>query len=116
MAPEGVVFRTEPGTTGEVVFADFDIPDAVFMYLTKFGARSTTKEILQYARTEYPQASRVVVEGRFPTKDVYGNTENSVVLNVFYTRDTLDKINFAGIDNDQIWTVRDGGTIHPELQ
>ena len=38
------------------------------------------------------------------------------MLNVFYTRETLDKINFAGIDNDKIWDIRDGGMVHPDLQ
>lgn len=56
------------------------------------------------------------MQGRFPTKDAYGNSENSIVLNVFYTRATLDKINFDGIDNDTIWAIRDGGFVHPELQ
>jgi hypothetical protein len=114
--PERVAFSTEPGTDGEVVSAQFDIGDAIFMSFTKILARQRTKEILQYAQMEYPQASRVVVQGRFPTKDAYGNSENSVVLNVFYTRATLDKINFDGIDNDKIWAIRDGGFVHPELQ
>ena len=116
VAPEGVRFQTQQGPLGEVVVADFDIGDAMFMYLTRFGARSKTKDILLWVKNKYPQASSVEVQGRFPTKDAYGNSQNSIVLDVFYTRATLDKINFEGIDNDKIWAVRDGGTIHPELQ
>lgn len=115
VAPEGVAFHTEPGSSGEVVFAEFDITDALFMGLTKSVARTMTKNILQYADNKYPAASQVVVQGRFPTKDAYGNSENSIVLNVFYTRATLDKINWAGMYGDGIWEIRDGGFIHPEL-
>ncbi|MDZ7883408.1 MAG: hypothetical protein U5N53_11085, partial [Mycobacterium sp.] len=59
---------TEAGSDGEVVFAQFDIADALFMGLTKSVARTNTKNILQYADNAYPAASRVVVQGRFPTK------------------------------------------------
>ncbi len=114
--PDGVQIRTEQGAGGEAVIAEFDIGDAIFMSLTKIGARGKTKEILEYVKNKYPQASTVEVQGRFPTKDAYGNSQKSVVLDVLYTRDTIDKINFAGIDNDKIWAVRDSGTIHPELQ
>lgn len=82
----------------------------------RFGAQSETKQALQWALREYPNATQVVVQGRFPTKDAYGNEENSVVLNVGYDRSTLDKINFANIDNDKIWAVRDTGFVHPDLQ
>lgn len=110
--PEGVTFRQE----GTVTFAEFQIGDALFMGLTRFGAQSETKQALQWALREYPNATQVVVQGRFPTKDAYGNEENSVVLNVGYDRSTLDKINFANIDNDKIWAVRDTGFVHPDLQ
>ncbi|MDZ7883409.1 MAG: hypothetical protein U5N53_11090 [Mycobacterium sp.] len=35
------------------------------------------------------------------------------MLNVFYTRATLDKINWAGMYGDGIWEIRDGGFIPP---
>lgn len=111
VAPEGVVFTD----SGGAVTATFDIRDAVFMRLTRFGAQSTTKEALEYALQEYPGLSQVRVIGRFPTQDAYGNDSVSDVLDVSYSRSTIDKINFDGIPNDNIWNIRDGGTVHPEL-
>lgn len=117
VAPTGVNFHTEPGSDGEVVFAKFKIADAVFMGLTKFGARRTTIDALEYAQAVYPTATKVFVQGTFATKDAYGNSDpNTVVLNVGYTKATLDKINFAGVDTDQIWDLRDSGMVHPDLQ
>lgn len=110
--PDGVRFHSE----GDVVFADFDISDNFTSGLRKIGAQSKTLEILEYAQQEYPAASKVWVQGSFPTKDQYGNTSDSVVLNVGYDRATLDKINFDGMSYTQVWDIRDGGMVHPDLQ
>lgn len=114
--PSGVTFSTESGMSKTSVYADFDITDALFMTLTKSVARTTTRDILRYASTRYPQADQVVVRGRFPTEDAYGNGGNTIVLNVIYTRSTLDRINWDGINSDGIWNIRDGGFVHRELQ
>ena len=113
--PEGVNFTTQPGSNGEIVTAQFQIADALFMSFTKTLARSTSKEILRYARAEWPQAGAVVVQGRFQTTDPYGNAGNSVVLNVTYLRDVMERINFDGVIQD-IWAIRSSGFVHPELQ
>ena len=42
-------------------------------------------------------------------------TKNSVVLNVTYLREVLDRINFDGVIED-IWAIRSSGFVHPELQ
>lgn len=65
-----VTFSTAPGTDGEVVFAQFDIGDAIFMSFTKMLARQTTKEILEYAQTECKPAGSSCRAGsrrRMPT-------------------------------------------------
>jgi hypothetical protein len=99
------------------VLARFDIADAPYTFgLPKWRARDTTKEILAYARAKYTQASKVVVKGRLFSKVAYGNLAANTVLDVFYERATLDTINFEGIDNNNIWAIRDGGQVHPELQ
>ncbi|MBE5410221.1 Protein of uncharacterised function (DUF2510) [Mycobacteroides abscessus subsp. abscessus] len=114
--PEGVSFRTESGSSGEVVFGSFRISDAVFMGLTRRGAQNKTIEALKYAHSEYPNATKVFIQGTFPTKDAYGNSnQDTIVLNVGYEKVTLDRINFNGVDTGKIWDIRDSGTVHPEL-
>ncbi|WP_396902674.1 DUF2510 domain-containing protein [Mycolicibacterium sp.] len=114
--PDGVNFHTEPGSQGEVLFAEFDIHDNLTKGFIRRGAQSETVDILKYANEAYPNVSKVFVQGKFPMKDAYGNTSNSMILNAGYDRATLDKINFDGIDSSKIWEIRDGGMVHPDLQ
>lgn len=117
VAPEGVKFHVEPGSNGDVVFAEFAVHDNLTNGFIKRGAQMETVDILKYARDQYPAASQVVVQGTFQTKDTYGNLHpGTVVLNVRYNQETLQKINFDGISTGDIWDIRDGGTIHPDLQ
>ncbi|MFD7247930.1 hypothetical protein ACFV6Y_39035 [Streptomyces massasporeus] len=114
--PDGVNFHTEPGSQGEVLFAQFDISDNLTKGFIRRGAQYKTVEILKYADQAYPNVSKVFVQGSFPTTDAYGNTSNGMILNAGYDRSTLDKINFDGIDSGKIWEIRDGGMVHPDLQ
>lgn len=99
-----------------MVTARFAIHDNFTEGMIKDGARFATIDILKYAKATYPDASEVNVQGTFPMKDQYGNTSTEVVVNVTYLRSTLDKINFAGVDKDQIWEIRDSGFIAPAFQ
>lgn len=114
--PDGVDFHTEPGTSGEVLFAQFDISDNLTKGFIRRGAQYKTVEILKYADAVYPGVSKVFVQGSFPTTDAYGNTKTGIILNAGYDRATLDKINFDGIDSGKIWEIRDSGMVHPDLQ
>jgi hypothetical protein len=40
---------------------------------------------------------------------------STLVLNVTYECDVLDKINFDGVIDDT-WAIRSSGFVHPELQ
>ncbi|WP_229479291.1 hypothetical protein [Mycolicibacterium mageritense] len=113
---EHVNVHVEPGTAGDVVFAEFNIHDGFTKGMIASNAQRDTVDILKWAHEAYPQASKVVVQGRFPMKDAYGNTANDIILNVSYDAVTLGKINYDDIDTDRIWDIRDGGTVHPELQ
>lgn len=48
------------------------------------GAQLDTIEILEYTDKTYPNAEQVTIHAMFPTEDAYGNTSNSIVLNVTY--------------------------------
>jgi hypothetical protein len=109
-------FTTAPGPDGEDVTARFAIGDNLTEGLIKDGARFETIDILEYAKKTYPNASQVTVQGSFPMKDAYGNTSTDVVINLIYLRSTLDQINFAGVDKDKIWELRDSGVVAPAFQ
>jgi len=114
--PDGVTFATAPGQNGDLVNARFAIRDNYTEQLIKDGARLDTIDILKYARATYPDASGVNVQGTFPMTDPYGNTATQVAIDLTYSRDTLNKINFDGITKTSIWEIRDSGSILPAFQ
>lgn len=109
-------FSTASGPEGETVTAVFNIGDNFTEGLIKDGARFTTIDILEYAKSTYPNAASVNVQGRFPMKDAYGNTTTDTVINLYYSKSTLDQINFDGVDKDKIWEIRDSGFVSPAFQ
>ncbi|MGV0554868.1 DUF2510 domain-containing protein, partial [Mycobacterium kansasii] len=114
--PDGVTFTTTQSPDGEIVDARFAIRDNYTELLIKDGARLDTIDILRYARATYPDASAVNVEGTFPMTDPYGNTSTQVAIDLTYSRETLNKINFDGVTKNSIWEIRDSGSILPAFQ
>jgi hypothetical protein len=110
------VFTTSQGPDGEVVTAEFAIKDSLTEGLIKNSARFETIDVLEYAEKAFPNAAEVNVVGSFPMTDAYGNTSTDVVINLTYLRSTLQQINFAGVDKDKIWEIRDSGFVHPAFQ
>ncbi|WAC93525.1 DUF2510 domain-containing protein [Mycobacterium sp. Aquia_213] len=109
--PDGVAFATAPGPNGDVVNARFAIRDNYTETMIKDGARLDTIDILRYARATYPDASAVNVQGTFPMTDPYGNTSTQVAIDLTYSRETLNKINFDGVSKISIWEIRDSGSV-----
>lgn len=114
--PDGVAFAISPGPNGDVVDARFAIRDNYTETMIKDGARHDTIDILRYARATYPDASAVNVQGTFPMTDPYGNTATHVAIDLTYSRETLNKINFDGVSKNSIWEIRDSGSILPAFQ
>ena len=109
-------FTTVEGPGGQQVTATFEIKDNLTEGFIKTGARFETIRILEYAKTTYPNASQVTVVGSFPMTDAYGNTSTDEVINLTYLKATIDKINFKGIDKDNIWELADSGFIAPAFR
>jgi hypothetical protein len=109
-------FTTVEGPGGPQVTATFEIKDNLTEGFIKTGGRFETIRILEYAKTTYPNASQVTVVGSFPMTDAYGNTSKDEVINLTYLKPTIDKINFKGIDKDNIWELADSGFIAPAFR
>ena len=114
--PDGVTFTIAPGPNGGVVDARFAIRDNYTEQMIKDGARLDTIDILKYAKATYPDASAVNVQGTFPMTDPYGNTSTHVAIDLTYSRETLNKINFDGVTKKSIWEIRDSGTVLPAFE
>jgi uncharacterized protein DUF2510 len=114
--PDGVTFATAAGPNGEVINARFAIRDNYTETMIKDGARHDTIDILRYARATYPDASAVNIQGTFPMTDPYGNTSTQVAIDLTYSRETLNKINFDGVSKNSIWEIRDSGSVLPAFE
>lgn len=126
--PEPVETTPEPEPTVEVdprfemyqdgtnTFVQYAVSDNLTMNLIRVGAQVDTVEAIQAAIATYPDYEQITVTGTFPTADEYGNTnEDSIVLNVIYSRTTVEKINFDNFNYENVWEIRDGGFVHHEL-
>lgn len=69
-------------------------------------------KVIQSARPGY--AATITVTASMV--DRYGNSEEMDVVRMFYAPATLQKINFAGMRNENIWRVADDAYIHPGLK
>lgn len=114
MAPAQAQVTFNPAGVG-VATARFTLEDGASTSNIRSRAQRDTVEILAYIDRKYPQAGRAIIEGTFTTTDKYGNSEPNTVLNLYYEKATLDKINYAGVDPDKIWSLRDAGFVLPDL-
>lgn len=101
---------------GGVTTVTFEIADNFSSGLIASGAQRATFDAIETALTEQPDTGRVVIEGTFPTVDDHGNENpDSVILRPFYDRATIDQIDFDNQHAVDIWAIRDGGMVHPDL-
>ncbi len=100
-----------------VLFIQFDIADSMTKGLTTKGAQDDTVALLEAADDSGIDFDKVFIQGYFPMTDQYGETDDSMILNVGYTPSIIEQINF---DNptvrDTIWDIREQGMVHQELE
>lgn len=101
---------------GGTTFVRFDIADNFTQGMIASRAERDTCEALELGLNEHPDTGRIAVEGSFPTTDAYGNEDESVILRAHYDRGTLGQINFDNCQIIDVWGIRDGGQLHPDLQ
>jgi hypothetical protein len=56
------------------------------------------------------------VYGTADLVDQYGNNKTEQVVALIYTRATLNKINWNGIDFHDMWNIADSAVVHPAFQ
>lgn len=106
-APEDTTFTTKDGPDGQEVLAQFEIGNGYTddMMLTK--SQLATIKILNYAKTEYPNAAKVTVKGGL------GDT---VLFTATYGKSTLSKFDdFMRVPRKEIWDIADSARIDPAL-
>lgn len=99
----------------EVVFA---IADNFSMDDIRFGAKMDTGEVLNLVYHSGLEFNLLKITGTFILIDEYGNESVANVLNLQYSRETLDKINWDNLPSliDHIYELADQAGVHRELQ
>lgn len=100
---------------GGTTFVRFDIDDNFTQGLIASAAQRATCDAIEEGLEAEPETGRVAIEGSFPTMDEFGNEENSVILRAHYDAATIDRIDFSNCYIIDVWDLRDGGQIHPDL-
>lgn len=104
----------EPSKTIDVQWA---LNDNLTEGLIRVGARGDVLDIIRVvkAKATWPYVS-LRLKATFSMIDKYGNASESVVLDLTYSRATVDKINPDGIQLDQVFAAADDGFVHPEFR
>lgn len=107
---------TKSSAKGKVIVAQFPVADHMTKRMIALDAQDDTVKILEAVREHVPGYTEIYVQGSFATTDDYGNESNPLVVNASYANETVEKINFDGLDSSRVWTIRDGGKIDSSLQ
>jgi hypothetical protein len=113
---QGLRWDVQPSPDGDIVTAKFKIAENLTKGLTKDGARMDTMSILKYAQQTYPNLAAVNVDASAGMTDQYGNTKDEQVVTLVYTRATLNKINWGGLNSNDMWNIADSAEVYPAFQ
>ena len=101
---------------GQNVLAHFSISDNLTANMIRRSAQRDVMNILEGVDTSGVDFEYVTVRGTFPMRDSFGNSEQTVVVDVGYSRDILDQINWDGMRRENIYTIAERSRIHPEFR
>ena len=80
------------------------------------GGSWDAQEILRVIAESGLLYQTVELEGTFSLVDVYGNSEESVVIQAEYTKATLDLVNWDSFRQRNVFLIAERSTIHRDLR
>lgn len=98
------------------VSVSWSINDYYTAGFMRSGARSEVVDILQAVRASGIPFNRVDLAGTFSMRDVYGNTNESIVISASYEAATVDRLNLDNVLLETtIYEAADSIKVHPEF-
>jgi len=97
------------------IIVRFDIADLGTRNLIGRGAKLDVVEILHNIKDSGVEYNLVGISGSFTMKDAYGNVENSKILGLVFSKETINKIQWDNFDYNNIYDISDYSEVHPEL-
>lgn len=122
-ANRDVSFLTEEAGRRAVLVEEGDnllvlvaLNDNLSSRLIRSSAQRDTVRVAETMQQQPDFNGTLTLSMYFPLVDQFGNAEETVVVTVSYTRETLDRINFSNLIRANIWDIADARQIHPTLQ
>jgi len=107
---------TSVDIAGGTVTIYFSISDNLSEDMVVGGAKADVMYMLKDIAESGYDYSEIRIIGRFPMIDSYGNSEIMNVVDLRYSRSTIDRINWSGFLYENAFAIADSRNIHPAFQ
>lgn len=101
---------------GENVFIRFRVADNLSKGLVISGAQGDVRDLLKAVHSLGSPSAKVNIVGLMPLVDAYGNSTDTAVITLNYSRASLQKINWDRFLASDVFRIADPAFIHREFQ
>jgi len=91
----------------DFVKVQFSINDNLTESMIKIGAQRDIVDLLKAAIDSGSDFREIRIVGTFPLVDVYGNSQESRILDVVYSSDNLKRVNWKNFQRENIYKIAD---------
>ena len=112
------IFEVQYGYLGDpgIIYIRWAINDSLLESWVMSGAKRDVRDILEVIDESSFAYSEIWVEGSFPLVDAFGNTEEEIVVKMFYDKPTVDQIVWQSFNSDNVYIISDDGWVHPAFR
>lgn len=100
----------------DLLSIDFNISDNLSTEMIVDGAKIDVMEILRALHDEGISYATVDITGRFSMRDRYGNSSIQDVVELRYSKESLDRINWSNFLWEDMYAIADDVWLHPAFQ
>ena len=100
----------------DLLSIDFNISDNLSTEMIVDGAKIDVMQILRALHDEGISYATVDITGRFSMRDRYGNSSIQDVVELRYSKESLDRINWSNFLWEDVYAIADDVWLHPAFQ
>jgi hypothetical protein len=100
----------------DLLSIDFNISDNLSSEMIVDGAKIDVMQILRALHDEGISYASVDITGRFSMRDRYGNSSIQDVVELRYSKESLDRINWSNFLWEDMYAIADDVWLHPAFQ
>ena len=107
---------TDARLQGARIYVRWAINDNLTEGLIQAGAQRDIRNILEALADSAEPYTSVFLRGTFPLVDQFGNESETNVVEVLYTKGTIERINFENFLRDNVYAIAENADIHPAFR